>query len=56
MTYPFTKPHFRLKCPGLADKICIVNFKQNKLLFCRKKTKNIQTKINNIYLKHSVVA
>ena len=33
MKYPFTKTRFRLKFPGLAGKICIENFKQNKLPF-----------------------
>ena len=53
MKYPFTKTRFRLKFPGLAGKMCIANFKQNKLLrylFLRNKTKDIQTKINNVYL------
>ena len=34
MKYPFTKTCFRLKFPGLAGKMCIANFKRNKLPFC----------------------
>ena len=34
MKYLFTKTWFRLKFPGLTYKICIANFKQNKLPVC----------------------
>ena len=34
MKYPFIKTRFRLKFPRLAGKICIANFKRNKLHFC----------------------
>ena len=34
MKYTFTKTPFRLQFPGLAGKICIANFKRNKLHFC----------------------
>ena len=32
--YPFTKIRFRLTFSSLADKMCITNFKENKLPFC----------------------
>ena len=34
MKYLFTETWFRLKFPGLTYKICIANFKQNKLPVC----------------------
>ena len=42
---------------GLAEKICITNFKRNKLPFwdacffsTKRKTSKFQTKVNNVYL------
>ena len=60
--YPFTKlSRFRHKFPGLAGKICIANFKQNKLSICdacffaTKRKTSKRNEQRQVYLKHSVV-